>query len=299
MSVRSIAAAFALLAGCATAPAPLADAAIGQRAWAAACADADEWDKPGPPFRIRGNTYYVGTCGITALLVTGPRGHTLIDSGTDKGAEVVLANIRALGFDPGDVKYLLMSHEHFDHVGGIARVQAATGATIVTSAAAAKVLRSGEVDPNDPQSRSNHPPFPPATGRIIELGVDEARMPQGLAARPIFTPGHTLGALSWTWQACDDGDCKTIVYADSLNPISSEGYRYRDHPELVKGFRGGIDAVSSAPCDIVLAPHPVAAAMRARLLGDKPLVDPGGCRAYAAAASERLDKRLAQEAAGG
>ena len=121
MSARLMfAAGLALVAGCATArPAPLADAGAGQRAWAAACEDFDEWDKPGPPFRIYGRTYYVGTCGISALLIVGPDGHTVIDSGTDEGAKAVLANIRALGFDPRDVKTLLTSHEHFDHVGGI------------------------------------------------------------------------------------------------------------------------------------------------------------------------------------
>ena len=74
------------------------------RAWAAACEDNDEWDKPGPPLRIHGNTYYVGTCGISSILVVSPDGHALIDSGTDKGADIVLANIKALGFDPRDVK---------------------------------------------------------------------------------------------------------------------------------------------------------------------------------------------------
>src|SRR5690606_33781549 len=117
--------------------------------WAAACEDFDEWDKPGPPFRIFGNTYYVGTCGIASILVVSPDGHALVDSGTDEGAKVVLANIRKHGFDPRDVKVLLTSHEHFDHVGGIARLQAATGATIVTTPEAAAVLRSGKPSADD------------------------------------------------------------------------------------------------------------------------------------------------------
>lgn len=290
----------ALLAGCATDRiAPLADAVPGQRAWAAACGDADDWDKPGPPFRVYGNTYYVGTCGISSLLVVDPKGHTLIDSGTDKGAEIVLANIRKLGFDPRDVKTLLMSHEHFDHVGGMARLQAATGAPVVTTAAAARVLRTGVTDPGDPQAGSGHPPFPPVTGKIVVLDTPGAAVWSASGPRPIFTPGHTLGALSWTWRECEGEACRTIVYADSLNPISSDGYRYSSHPDLVKAFRGGIIAVGGAPCDILIAPHPVAASWRDRLLGVKPLVDPSGCRAYAAVASQRLDKRLAQEASGG
>ncbi|WP_237488966.1 subclass B3 metallo-beta-lactamase [Tsuneonella aeria] len=259
----------------------------------------DDWDKPGPPFRVYGNTYYVGTCGITALLVTGPQGHVLIDSGTDKGADVVLANIRALGFDPRDVKAVLISHEHFDHVGGMARIQAATGATVVATPDAAKVLRTGKTAAADPQAGSGHPPFAPVSGPISEVRDERPRTFAGMAFTPMMTPGHTLGATSWSWQSCADGVCQTIVYVDSLNPISDETYRFSDHPALVSAFRAGIASVAAAPCDVVLAPHPSAAAMRDRLLGAKPLVDPAGCRAYAATAAARLDARLAKEGAGG
>lgn len=289
----------ALLAGCTTPDAaPLADATAGQKAWASACADFDEWDKPGPPFRVFGSTYYVGTCGITALLVVGPDGHTVIDSGTDEGAKVVLANIRALGFDPREVKTILLSHEHFDHVGGIARLQAATGATIVASDEAAKVLRTGVVDPRDPQANSGHPAFRPATGRITTLEETDPVLLNNWQFRPIRTPGHTLGAMSWAWRECEGGACREIVYADSLNPISSDGYRFSDHPDLIAAFRQGVADVAGSPCDIVLAPHPGAVALRARVAGDKPLINPQGCRAFAATASERMDKRLATEAGG-
>lgn len=293
-------AALALLAGCATASdAPLADAATGQKAWAAACADFDEWDKPGPPFRLHGNTYYVGTCGITSLLVVGPDGHTLIDSGTDRGAEIVLTNIRALGFDPEDVAILLMSHEHFDHVGGMARLQAATGAKIVATRAAAAVLRSGVPGLDDPQANSSHPAFPSITGAIEVLDGEHAQLIGDTVFTPIVTPGHTPGALSWTWRDCEGRDCRTIVYADSLNPISSDGYRFSDHPALVAAFRAGVAKVAAADCDLVIAPHPGAVSLRARLAGEKPLLDAGGCRAYAAIVGARLDKRLDDEAAGG
>ncbi|WP_240782131.1 subclass B3 metallo-beta-lactamase [Qipengyuania sediminis] len=288
------------LAACATtSAAPLADAAPGQRAWVAACEGRDGWDEPGPPFHIHGSTYYVGTCGIAALLVASPDGHTLIDSGTHDGALLVYANIRALGFKPHDVKTILMSHEHFDHIGGIARLQNLTGATIVASAPAVQVLVSGRPAADDPQAASGHPPFPPATGRI-EVLTDQRRAElrkRGFIA--LTTPGHTPGALSWTWPACEGGRCKQIVYADSLNPISAEGYRFSDRPALVAAFREGIAKVADWPCDILLAPHPAAAALRERLSGAAPLIYTGGCRAYAARASARLDARLASEAGGG
>ncbi len=294
---RGVVAASALLAACATPqPAPLADAATGQRAWAQACEDFDEWDKPGPPFRIYGRSYYVGTCGISSILVVSPEGHTLIDSGTEAGAAIVLGNIRKLGFDPQDVEAILTSHEHFDHVGGIARLQAATGATIVTSRDAAEVLRTGRTAPTDPQATSGHPPFAPVTGPIAVLDGERPQLIGDREFRPIFTPGHTLGALSWTWQECEGDRCEWLVYIDSMNPISSEGYRFSDHPGLVAAFRAGIAKVSALECGIVLAPHPGSAALRERLLRTKPLVDPAGCSAYAASVTVRLDKRLAEDA---
>src|SRR5262245_38608815 len=99
--------------------------------WAATCGDSTDWDQPAPPVRIHGNTYLVGTGGVSAILITGDEGHVLIDSGTEAGAELVADNVRQLGFRLGDIKYLLMSHEHFDHVGGMARLQQLTGATLV------------------------------------------------------------------------------------------------------------------------------------------------------------------------
>ena len=136
-------------------------------AWAGVCKDWDEWDKAAPPVRIHANTYLVGSCGISAILIAGDRGHILIDSGTEKGAEIVAANIRRLGFKLRDVKFLLHSHEHIDHVGGMARLQQLTGAQLVASANAAAVFETGTAGPGDPQAVM-HQPFPAVrANRII------------------------------------------------------------------------------------------------------------------------------------
>ena len=60
---------------------------------------------------------------ISVILITSDKGHILIDTAPAKAAPSVLANIRTLGFDPKDVKFLLTSHEHIDHVGGIAAIR--------------------------------------------------------------------------------------------------------------------------------------------------------------------------------
>src|SRR6185437_1025952 len=134
------------------------------------CKDWDDYDKPAPPVRIFGNTYLVGTCGISSILITDPAGDILIDGGTDKDAPLIAANIRSLGFRVTDVKYLLNSHEHYDHVGGLAELQRLTGAQLVTSAAAAPVLNRGMPGPEDPQAGVLKA-FPPAhVERIVQDG---------------------------------------------------------------------------------------------------------------------------------
>src|SRR5690606_37341672 len=120
---------------------------------------------------------------------------------TEAGAQTVMANIRALGFDPAHVNVLLTSHEHYDHVGGLAVLQRASGATVYTSAAALEVLRSGRSAEEDPQ-HGMHPPMRPVSelqpitpGKPVRSGIDD------VAITPIETPGHTPGALSLQWKS--------------------------------------------------------------------------------------------------
>ena len=261
--------------------------------WIAACAGSDDWDKPAPPVRIHGNTYLVGTCGIAVILVTGSAGHVLIDAGTEVGAEHVAANVRALGFKLADVKYLLHSHEHLDHVGGTARIQALTGATLIASAPAAKVFASGTATRDDPQA-GMHPPLPIATvGRVIGDG-GQLRF-GNLMLTAIATPGHTAGALSWRWESCDGGVCRAMVFADSLSPVSRDAYRFSAHPAALAALRQSLARIAATRCEILLTPHPSASALPARLAKGKTLLDADGCKAYAAALTVRLDQRLAKE----
>jgi metallo-beta-lactamase class B len=265
--------------------------------WALACKDSkdpDSWNKPAPPVRIHANTYLVGTCGISSILIVGDQGSVLIDGGTEEGADLIADNIRALGFKVEDIKYILMSHEHFDHVGGIAKLQRLSGATLVASAPAAKAFASGTPTPDDPQSGMNKP-FPPASvGRVIG---DNGEVRLGnLMLTAIATPGHTPGALSWRWVSCDGGVCRTIVYADSLTPVSRDDYRFGDRPAYVAAYRASIAKIAASPCEILLTPHPSASAMPDRLALGKPLFDADGCKAYAASRTKLLDERLAKEA---
>jgi metallo-beta-lactamase class B len=263
--------------------------------WAVACKDSGDYNKPAPPVRIHANTYLVGSCGISSILITGTQGHVLIDGGTEQDADLIADNIRTLGFKVEDIKFILMSHEHFDHVGGIAKLQRLSGATLVASAPAAKVFATGAAGADDPQAGVNKP-FPPASvGRIIADG-GEVRL-GNLMLTAMTTPGHTPGALSWRWVSCDGGVCRTIVYADSLTPVSRADYRFSDHPTYLAAYRASIAKIAASPCEILITPHPAASDMPGRLALGRPLFDADACKSYAAGLTKQLDDRLAKESA--
>ncbi len=262
------------------------------------CEPDASWNDPATPLRIHGTTWYVGTCGISALLVTSPDGHVLIDSGTTEAAPQVLANIRALGFDPADVRYLLFTHEHMDHVGGLAGLQRATGAPVLSRGSAVATLRRGMSDREDSQFLQLDP-FP-GVQDVRPIADDHLVSVGPLKLQAIPTPGHSPGGTSWTWRSCEDGTCRQVVYADSLTAVSDKTYRFTDqaaHPTVIEHFVQTLDRVETLPCDILLTPHPSASRMWSRIgpAANEPLVDPSACRAYAAAARVRLEKRLAEE----
>ncbi|TWT23772.1 subclass B3 metallo-beta-lactamase [Luteimonas marina] len=262
-------------------------------------ADADVmagWDERAPPRRVFGNTWYVGTCGLTALLVTSDQGHVLLDGATEAAATSIEANIRALGFDPADVAYIVNSHEHFDHAAGIAGLQRATGARVLVRVPAVPVLLSGRSGRNDPQMLELTP-FPPvAEVDVIADGDTVQAGPLTLTAHA--TPGHAPGGTSWSWQSCEGERCLDIAYVDSVSAISDKAYRYLDHPATVDAFRGALDTIAELPCDVLITPHPLASDLFARIDGKAPLQDAGACRRYADTGRANLDKRLAREKTG-
>lgn len=285
----------ALLCGCALSSSSFLESPVNadlQHLWTSTCDDWDEWDKSGPAFRLHANSYYVGTCGIGAILIAGSEGHILIDGGTEDGARLIEENISSLGYSLKDVKILLHSHEHFDHVAGLAELQRRSGASLYASSVAKPVLSTGQSSSSDPQ-HDMHEPFPPAKvtrvvkhNEVITLG--------NLSLTAIETPGHTEGALSWQWESCDGTHCEWIVYADSLSPISREGYYFADNTDYLVNYRGGLEHLKRIDCTLLVTPHPSASKMRARLLNNK-LHDPNGCINYSEAVTSRLNKRLKKE----
>lgn len=293
------------------------------------CESCDEWNKPREPFKLFGNTYYVGTEGLSALLIVGDQGLILLDGALEQSAALIDRNIHKLGFKTEDIKLIVNSHGHYDHAGGINALQRASGATVVASPSSASALQRGENTPDDPQFGFGREAnaFPAVKNvRVIKDG--EVQRVGTLAITPHFTPGHTPGSTTWTWQSCqpsrpeaasarsrrsspatvraeaDEGaKCLNMVYADSISAVSAPGFRFTDHPALVTQMRRSITRVGELPCDVMVSTHPQFTRIDEKLTrraamkpGDvDPFIDPQLCQAYSATFMKSLETRLADE----
>lgn len=285
------------LSACASAPSAVVATPAPVAELTQTCAGKSGWRDPGPPVRVDGNVYYVGTCGITALLITSPAGHVLIDSAEAEAVPQILANVRQLGLDPADIKWLLASHVHFDHVGGHAAMQAATGARIAALPDQARELEQGEAAADDPQHGVIKGTTSVKVDRLLADGV-----PLVIGANritPYATPGHTRGSTSWVIRQCrDDAACPAIVLADSISPISADAYRFGDHNDWVSQFRSGVGRIANLPCSILVTPHPAGSKLFERLSGTAPLADSNACKEYSAYGIDWLERRLTTERPG-
>ena len=279
-----------LFAGAAIAAAGPADMAE----WHAACDGKDQnLSDPAPPLHIFGNVYDVGTCEITVLLITSPRGHILLDGATEEAAPSIAANIERLGFRMKDIKRIGISHEHFDHSGSVAELQRRTGAMLMSMPPAYLTLETGQPEKRDPQY-GQLKSFPPAdVGIMLSNGFLVSQGPLRLIAWA--TPGHAPGSTSWSWRSCENGRCANIVYADSVTAVSSDSYRFSDHPRYVAAFKNSLNLIGNLGCGLLITPHPGASNLIDRLDGKAPLIASGQCRAYARRGRAALDERLAKE----
>lgn len=259
------------------------------------------WTKPQAPLRVFGNTWLVGTANLTVALIDTGDGLIVIDAGPPQMAPMVIANIKAAGFSPSDIRYVLVSEPHYDHAGGLAAIHRATGARVLASAPAAKVLRAGHSGPDDPQLRAIFP-YPPvrdvrpvADGHHIRLG---ATMVTAHAM-----PGHTPGSMGWSWRSCEGDRCADLVFAPSMSARTDGHYRY-SAPEqrgTVARFRKSLATLAALPCDGVITGHPAHSdgeAKYARQQADpssRAYLVPGACQAMAEHYSLALDQQLKEE----
>ena len=266
------------------------------------CRQCAEWNLPQKPFRIFGNTYYVGPHGLSSILITSPAGHVLIDGALPQSAPQIASNIQALGFRIQDVKVILNSHVHFDHAGGIGELQRLSGARVLAGKWSADVLERGGVASDDPQYGELRPIRP--VHNVHQLGDGESFRVGDVVITIHLTPGHTPGGTSWTWKSCEANVCRAMIYADSLAPVSASGFQFSQssrYPGAVQDFEKSFLFLESTPCDVLITPHPEGSDLWNRLqardhgLSPDPMVNPDACKQLAEHGRELLRRRLAQE----
>jgi metallo-beta-lactamase class B len=264
--------------------------------------DRTTWNQPQEPVRMYGNTYYVGTRGLAAILITSADGHVLIDGALPESVPIITGNIRAAGFRVEDVKLILNSHPHWDHAGGIGELARLSGARVAASAPSARVFETGKSGPDDPQHGVLQPIDPVTRIEVVKDG--ETLRVGSLALTAHATGGHTPGGTSWSWRSCQDGRCLDMVYADSLTAVSADGFlftRSRDYPDAIADFEKGFATLSALPCDVLMTPHPDASrlwdriARRTQGVAADPVIDPGACDRLVEGARKGLAARVARE----
>lgn len=242
------------------------------------------WTTPIAPFQIADNLYYVGSRDLASYLVVTPAGDILINSNLTSSPPQILKSIRKLGFQPHDVKILLISHAHFDHDAGSAAILRATGAKYMVMDADVPVVESGGA--KDFAYPDHH--YPPAhVDRVLHDG-DTVKL-GGVVLTAHKTPGHTRGCTTWTMQASIGGKPRNVVIVGSWNVNSEfrlvgEPGKPASYPDIVNDFEHTFVVLKSLPCDVFLGAHGAYFNMLAKLArsqagaGESAWIDPEGYR---------------------
>jgi metallo-beta-lactamase class B len=261
-----------------------------------------EWTRPIEPFRIADGLYWVGSADLSSYLFTTDDGHILVDAPLEENVELVLGNIRKLGFDPRDVRILLASHGHFDHTGGMAKMIAATGAELVLSAAEAELVGAGGKGDFFLGDRAAYPPAKAARtiGHLEKVTVGDRTLTANV------TPGHTRGCTSWSGTVKIAGEDHTFVSICSLSVLP--GYQLAgdapSYPGIARDYCSSVAHLRSLPASVFLGAHgsfiDLAAKTKKLAAGDaKAFVDPEGYSEYIDGALARIESTLAQQGTSG
>lgn len=238
---------------------------------------------PFPAHHVIGNIYFVGSKSLGIYLVTTPQGHILINAGLEESVPAIQQSVEKLGFRFPDIKILLISHAHYDHDAGAARIKKLTGAKYMVMDADVPVVESG----GKKDFFYNHTPgmLYPATkvDRILHDGDTVALGESTLTAH--LTPGHTKGCTTWTMKVNDDGKSYDVVIVGS--PNVNEGYKLvsnAEYPQIASDYQKTFNALRSLRCDVFLGAHGSYYDMEskyARITGNtNPFIDPKGYREF-------------------
>jgi metallo-beta-lactamase class B len=241
-----------------------------------------DWFDPFPAHCVVGNVYYVGSKDLASYLITTREGHILINSGFERTVPLIQKSVESLGFKMTDVKILLASHAHSDHVAGHAKLQELTGAKVYVMRGDDQVIASG----GEGQYMYGLNRWKPCqVDRILQDG-DEIKL-GGATLIAHLTPGHTRGCTTWSWRSETGGKTYDVVVIGS--PNVNPGYRLVDnkaYPEIAADFAKTFEILKRLPCDVFLGAHGGYYGMIKKYergnerAGANPFVDPEGYRAF-------------------
>lgn len=248
------------------------------------------WLDPFPPHHVIGNVYYVGSKGLAAFLITSSHGHILINSDLEPSVPQIRENVEKLGFKFTDIKILLISHAHFDHCAGSAKIKELTGAKYMVMDADVPVVESG--GKQDFQYGNLKEAAYPATkvDRVLHDG-DEVTL-GGVTLVAHKTPGHTRGCTTWTMKTAGmdaagvGGRLYDVVIVGS--PNVNPGYKLvgnTAYPEIAEDYEHAFAVWNSLPCDVFLGAHGSYYDMEKKYsqpqnVSGNAFIDPGGYKAY-------------------
>lgn len=233
------------------------------------------YSQPEQPFRLVGNIYYVGAKNIASYLVTTSQGHILIDTGTTEMTPVIKANVEKLGFKLTDVKIILSSHAHFDHIGGHAAMKKLTGARVMAIKQDADALEAGK----DLSPLGDEGWTPVKVDRVLKDG--DAVTLGATTLRAVWAPGHTPGCTVWTTEVTDAGKSYNVAIFGCGGP--NPGVKLvgnRSFPTLVEDTTSTFRKLKMLHPDIYVSGHPqmLFAGKIERMKNNErphPLLDPG------------------------
>lgn len=247
------------------------------------------------PFRIVDNIYFVGDhVHNPSYLLTGSKGHIIIDTAYNETVPAILRNVEKLGFNPKDIKLILGTHAHADHVGGHSLMQEMTGASIVASAADVAVIETGgEADFRPGEWLPAEVDRVVSDGEVIRLGDIE------IGAH--LTPGHTRGCMSFTTTAEAGMEKYNVLFFGGARIAARPVVGHPEYPDMAKDFTNTFAKLQAMPVDIFLGGHGYWYDLRSKMdrmktEGFRAFIDPEGYRKAVDGWQQQFVEQLLKEA---
>ena len=213
----------------------------------------EEWSKPYEPFRIAGNLYYVGTYDLGCYLITTSQGNILINTGLAASASQIKHNVEKLGFKFNDIKILLITHAHYDHVGALAEIKKMTGAQLLVNENDAGVLADGGM--SDYALGIYGRSFAPVKADRLLHDHDTISL-GNMHLVMLRHPGHTKGACSYLFDVKDSNRTYRVLIANMPSIIIDKKFsEVTAYPNIANDYAYTLSNMKKLSFDIWVASH--------------------------------------------